>query len=65
MDERKSKVGCGLEGRVGQERTTRLLGSAIWGAFAWLGGRERSLQLMGYRGLETQPVSNAGSYLVE
>lgn len=30
-------------GRVGQERTSRLLGNAIWGAFAWLGGRKRSL----------------------
>lgn len=52
-------------GRVGQERPTRLLRSAIWGAFAWSGGRKRSLQLMVYRGLESQPVRHGGSYLVE
>lgn len=53
MDASKGKVGWGLTG-AGKDR--QAAPSAIWGAFAWLGGRKRSLGLMVYRGLESQPV---------
>lgn len=52
-------------GRLGQKRTIRLFGSAIWVAFAWLGGRKGSLWLTVCRGLESQPVRNRVSYLIE